>query len=171
MEDKKINATFTIDKETIKKDYDRRIRQVAEKFSAENITSIIHKLESILNNPPSVVNYKNVADDLTKDLNKYYNIVGGPNLFHHPIKDIDLNIYGRAENFMDKVGGLLSVIYEVAETMKEMGKLKEIKHSNRIIIICDTSKDDTEIIPTFTNWLDRGLIKVNKWERITNENE
>ena len=140
--------------------------KVAKSFEKEHIIEAIEKLEEIMNNPPSVIEYKQEAKNLTYSIRRWYDIVGSPNVFHHPRKNIDLEIYGRAENFMKQVASLLNTMYEVADLMLELGKIKEIRIGNRIEI--DHENCGSEFLSTMTNWIDSGLIEVRSWKRMTN---
>jgi len=141
--------------------------KVAKVFEKEHISEAIEKLEKILNNPPSVTEYKHVAENLTDSIKRWYDIVGNPNLFHHPRKNIDIEIYGRAENFIKQVSMLLDTMYEVADLMVELGKIEEIRRGYRVEMDSETMEKDNEFLSTITNWIDTGLIEIRKMQSFT----
>lgn len=116
---------FKIDMDKIKESNDESNRKVAKKFSFEDLKNLVIHLERILNNVPTVDKYEKEAIELTKRLNSCYNIVGVPNLFWHPIKNIDPTIYGKAQTFLKQVFQLFETMHDVAQIMKEMGKIRE----------------------------------------------
>ncbi|MCK5610874.1 hypothetical protein KAR91_53870 [Candidatus Pacearchaeota archaeon] len=122
--DGKVVTTRKIDKDDLEKQWKNRVKKVADAFNKEEIIELISILENILNNIPTVDQYFSVAKSLTCSLQTCYDRVGQPNLFWHPIKNINPEIYGKANTLSKEVKSLLKSIHEVAEMMKEMGKIQ-----------------------------------------------
>lgn len=125
--DGKVVKAFKIDKYEIAKSHDERIKKVAEAFTSLHIQEIIQRLETILNDLPTVETYLGVVTELAPYLRECYDVVGNPNLFHYPIKYIDPDIYGRADGLVKRVTELLEDMWEVANKMVKMGKLNYVK--------------------------------------------
>ncbi len=122
---------FKIDKYKIAEAHKERIKKVAEAFTSLHIEEIIQRLETILNDLPTVETYLGVVTELASYLRECYDVVGNPNLFHHPIKETDPDIYGRADGLVKQVTQLLEDMWEVASEMVLMGKLNYVKRSSK----------------------------------------
>ena len=129
-EDGKIVKMFKIKKDDIDKWHNEAIQKVADAFDDVRIKQIIKWLENILNNIPTVETYLDVVTELSVFLEECYNVVGRPNLFHFPIKNINPKIYGRADGLMEQVVQLHNDMLEVADVMVKMGKLNSVKTTN-----------------------------------------
>lgn len=122
---------FKIKRDEMQKIHDDLNRKVAENLKVDTLIELISRLEEIMNNLPTFDKWRETADELTDFLEYCYNEVGNPNQFHHPIKNVNPEIYGRADTFLKEVLHLHTSMLEVAEMMKEMEKIKEIHTSNR----------------------------------------
>jgi len=125
-EGEKVKA-YKINLDEVNKLHEESVRKVAERLNKDDIFQILAVLTDILNDIPDVISYEVVATKLACNLQLLYDKVGSPNLFHHPIKNISLEVYGRAESFVREVVQLYETIIEIAEMMKEMGKLSEVQ--------------------------------------------
>lgn len=121
---------YKIKKDEIQKIHDELNRKVAENLGVSKLRQLLIRLEKILSNPPTVIEYEDVVVNLTAFLGECYDEVGNPNQFHHPIKNINPDIYGRANTLMKQVKQLWESMIEVAQMMKEMGKIQEIHTTN-----------------------------------------
>ena len=66
-----------------------------------------------MNNVPDVNSYLQTAKDLAEYLKGMYEIIGQPNIFWHPIKEVDPEIYGKAQTLMKIVLNLFDIAREI----------------------------------------------------------
>lgn len=116
-----------IDREEMKRAHDERIAKVALELKVLSATVLIRKLAKILSTEITVSSHNEVASELTELLELSYDEVGNPNLFHHPIKNLDPEIYGKANTFLKEVNLLFETMVEVFQHMKKLGKIKDFE--------------------------------------------
>jgi hypothetical protein len=116
-----------IRRDAVQKIHDDSNKKVAENIDVKRFLELVSRLEDILNNVPTIDKYKDIAVELANFLRQCYDNVGNPNLFHHPIKNIDPDIYGRANTLLKEVKQLYESMIEVGEMMKHMNKIGEFQ--------------------------------------------
>jgi len=116
-----------IKKDVVQKIQDESNRKVAEKLTKDDMYQLLSTLTDIMNDIPTVETFEFVTNKLADYLQVLYDKVGRPNLFHHPIKNLHTECYGKAQTFMKEVLQLYETAIEIAEMMKEMGKLSEVE--------------------------------------------
>lgn len=114
---------YKIDKQKIDREHIESVKKVAEAFDKEDIDVLISGLEKVIKNEPKVSDYLWMATQLTQHLEECYRKVGRPNLFHYSIKNINPEIYGKAQTFMNEVQKLFDIMREVLDMMTKMGKM------------------------------------------------
>ena len=105
----------------------KRTMDVAKSLDKKDIIDTINMLLDINNNIPSIVEYNNKAIDISSQLKMCYNKIGVPNLFHHYIKQIDPDIYGKAQTMLNVCRSLVSTLIEVCYVMKDLGKIESVE--------------------------------------------
>lgn len=137
-----------IRRDKIQKIHDDSNKKVAENIDVKRFSELVLRLEDILNNVPTIDKYKDIAVELANFLKQCYDDVGNPNLFHYPIKNIDPEIYGRADTLLKGVTQLYESMIEVGEMMKNMSKIGECQSVCRpyqkfvIVTRLDTSESN-----------------------------
>jgi len=94
---------YKIDTNDISKRRHEEIEKVAKKLDKKEVVQLLGMVNDLYDNPPSIVDYLGAATEVVKILRKYYDKVDSSNLFHHPIKQIDPEIYGKAQTFMHQM--------------------------------------------------------------------
>jgi len=123
----KTDIRRTISFEEIDQINKKRNMEVAKGLDKQDIIDTINMLLDINNNIPSIEEYLNKATMLIFQLKKCYSKIGSPNLFHHHIKQIDPEIYGKAQTLLNSCRSLVSTLIEVSYVMKELGKIEDIQ--------------------------------------------
>ena len=111
---------YKIDQEEIKRIHRASIEKLAKGLTREMVDSLTAELKNILSLGILLNEYEDLAKNLTQKLTECYEIVGRPNLLHYYIKDIDPDVYGKAQTFLREVKSLHEVMEEVREYMEEM---------------------------------------------------
>lgn len=114
-----------IDMESIKKSHRESVHKVAEALTGEDLESILTTLTNVLNNTPDINEYLLIAQNISSYLKRIYDKVGSPNLLWHPIKNIDPDIYGKAQTLTIELNDLFQQMVEVAKVMEELGKIQD----------------------------------------------
>lgn len=104
-----------------KADIDRAARCLTE----ETLTALEVFTSYLRNHEPTVGSYKEEAMTMSKILEEAYAQVGPSsmkesNIFHHPIKQINPEIYGKAETFMKELKKLEALLEEVREAKEKI---------------------------------------------------
>ena len=107
---------FKVKTKEIEKSHQDEIEKAIKVLDKEEVTKLFHTVKSLQKNPPSVIEYNDVAINITKILKKFYDKIGSPNIFHHSIKQIDPNIYGRAQTFIHQMEILKNILKEIIAT-------------------------------------------------------
>lgn len=131
-----------IDTEKISKRHLESVRKVAEKLPPERVMFLVRMLQDVLNNEPTITEYLEIANDLAENIQNCYDIVGRPNLFHHPFKNINPEIYGKAQTLRKEVHQLLETMWEV---------LEEHERNNFIQYVKTTTEEATRVVFNIKN--------------------
>jgi hypothetical protein len=118
---------YKIDMDSIKKSHEESIIKVATAIEGSDLFDLFNVFTNVLNNIPSVTEYLDIAENLSAYLKVIYEKVGSPNIFWHPIKNIDPDIYGKAQTLIPEVFDLFKICGEVAKEMEKMDKIKDFQ--------------------------------------------
>ena len=106
---------FKINKEELDNLKNEQNLRVAEKLSFQKLMNLYRGLEVIIQTKLLIEDYATAAQGIVDKLRKCYDEVGSPNLFHHYIKDIDPEMYGRAQTFRKETNSLYERVKEIVE--------------------------------------------------------
>lgn len=84
-----------------------RIEKVAEHVDPDTLANIMSRCRNIINNPVDIDEYRGFAEGLAEVLDRAYDEVGNPNMFHHPLKQISPEIYGTPDTLRAQCRSLL----------------------------------------------------------------
>jgi hypothetical protein len=93
--------------------------KVAEGLDSKMLMRLSSMLETIDKAEILIEHYEGAATRLVEHLKMCYDEVGRPNLFHHPIKNLDPEQYGRAQTFRKETRNLIETVHEVIELKRE----------------------------------------------------
>ena len=104
------------------------------KCSTKTLKEIVKLCEYNIENEPSVSSYLDRVEEFSVLLEKAYNEVNGPNVLHFFIKEISVEIYGKAQTFMKQVTDLHTTIEETLnfkekEVLEKRNHLKIVRKS------------------------------------------
>jgi len=104
---------YKIDSDATQTKHNEEIKKAAKFLNREEVTHLFHKVKTLQKNPPTVVDYYDLAAEIAKTLQNFYNQIGSPNIFHQPVKNIDPEIYGKAQSFMRQLEILKNILKEI----------------------------------------------------------
>jgi len=116
-----------IDMKEMERAHKERIEKVAQNLSIKTASILVNKLAEVLSTDVSVSSHKLIALELTDIMERCYNEVGNPNLFHFPIKNISPEIYGKSHTFLKEVEMLFGTMVEVFHCMRRIEKIKDFE--------------------------------------------
>ena len=122
---------FKIDTQEIKDRWAKTISEASHVIPKHEFKEMVKLLIEIINNVPTVAEYERVSNRLSAHIDKLYKIVSPfcnqhfSNIFHHPYKNINTEIYGKAQTFMKEVRSLLDTMEEIGNCKVEQQSLKE----------------------------------------------
>ncbi len=131
--DGKVVKLFKIDKNEIDERWKNTIYHISKHIPKHNFEELLKVLIEYINHIPNVNEYKRVANRVTCYIDKLYKIISPicnqhiSNVFHHPYKNINIEIYGKAYTFMKEIKSLLNTMDDIGKQMVENGELKEFK--------------------------------------------
>jgi len=94
--------------------------KVVEKLHFKKLNRLAEMLEIIDKNELLIEHYKTSATRLVEHLKMCYDEVGRPNVFHHYIKNLDPEYYGRAQTFREETRSLIERVHEIIELKREL---------------------------------------------------
>jgi hypothetical protein len=89
--------------------------KVVENLDSKKLMRLSSMLETIDKTELLIEHYEAAATRLVEHLNMCYDEVGRPNLFHHYIKNLDPEQYGRAQTFRKETRQLIETVHEIIE--------------------------------------------------------
>jgi len=112
--DGRIFKSIKIKQEDIDKIHEDSIRKVSEAVDEHDLTKIMKVVQSILSAPVTITEYEVIAESLAHHFRALYAVIGSPNLFHHYIKQVDPEIYGKAQTLIPQLTSLAKTLNEVS---------------------------------------------------------
>lgn len=94
--------------------------KVVEKLHFKKLNRLSEMLETVDKSEILIEHYKTQATRLVEQLNMCYDEVGRPNIFHHHIKNLDPEQYGRAETFREETRLLMERVHEIIELKRKL---------------------------------------------------
>jgi len=104
---------FTVDRAKIQKSHDDRVAQVAQAINKDDIERLFLTTLEYSTKPIDIDHWRKLAEDLTVFLKRLYTQIGNPNIFHHYIKNIDPDYYGKADTFRKECKSLHKICIEI----------------------------------------------------------
>ena len=95
--------------------------KVAENLDSKKLMHLSSMLETINKTELLIEHYEAAATRLVEHLNMCYDEVGRPNLFHHYIKNLDPEQYGRAQTFRIETRQLIETVHEIFDLKRGLG--------------------------------------------------
>ena len=120
---------FKVDREELERKNIENLRTISSILPNKNVLEILNALVVVKNNIPDVYTYEKVAIELSIVIDKLYHILAPYcnkdtyNIFHHPHKEISLDVYGKAQTFMKNVEMLYEDIIQICDFKLEDGSL------------------------------------------------
>jgi len=93
--------------------------KIAENLDSKKLMRLSSMLEAIDKAELLIEHYEAAATRLVEHLKFCYDEVGRPNIFHHPIKNLDPEQYGRAQTFRKETRNLIEAVHEIIELKRE----------------------------------------------------
>lgn len=93
--------------------------KVAENLDSKKLMRLSSMLEAIDKAELLIEHYEGAAIRLVEHLQMCYDEVGRPNIFHHYIKNLDPEQYGRAQTFRIETRQLIETVHEIIELKTE----------------------------------------------------
>jgi len=112
---------YKVDKDKIQQDYLINLKKVSKTLSLNNIIPLYNLLKESIKNTPNVDQYEKIADSISIEIDKLYYLTKSDksSIFHHPYKQINPAIYGKAQTFMKNIKFLFEdLIYIKQEILK-----------------------------------------------------
>jgi len=104
---------YKIDTKIIKQNFYNEVEKAANALEKVEVIDLLEKIKVLITQPPSVVEYYNIAKGIVETLKGFYKKIGSPNIFHHLIKDIDPETYGKAQKFLNDIEQLKNILEEI----------------------------------------------------------
>jgi len=118
-------TSISVDIDELRESRERVLNRAAERLGLVGLYNLRDTLNAILENEPTVSQYKEVATRLSTLLQTYYEQIGKPkkgdpgNVFWTPIRQIDPEDRGRAHSFMPAIRSLKRTVDELIELKKK----------------------------------------------------
>jgi hypothetical protein len=97
---------FKIDFEELKVKHENDLYLASEYLDEDDVKDLLFLSNRLIQFTPNVLEYENVATELTAGMNKLYDKLKPhklSHLMHHLIKETDPNIYGKAQTIMKQI--------------------------------------------------------------------
>jgi len=135
-----------IDMKEIERAHKERIEKVAQNLSVAKASILTSRLARILSDNISTSSHRLIALELTDLLERCYDEVGNPNLFHYPIKNISPEIYGKSHTFLKEVEMLFGTMVEVLHCMRRIEKIKDFEVTRQPMLRFTTVTSNSEFV-------------------------